>query len=152
MSPRSHDEPWLSLLPSETTRSVSRLELLAKGIVEGLVSGKHRSPQKGFSIEFAEYREYTPGDDPRALDWRVYGKSDRYFIKQFVEETNLRATILLDASASMAYTGECAASVNGAPLSKFAYGQHLAAVLTYLLIRQRDAVGLVTFDTEIAAL
>jgi len=109
----------------------------------------HRSPYHGFSIEFAEHREYVPGDDTRDLDWCVYGKTDRYFIKQYMEETNLRSTILLDASGSMKYTGEESAVHNRRRLSKFEYAQYLAASLAHLLINQQDAVGLVTFDTQI---
>jgi uncharacterized protein (DUF58 family) len=100
-------------------------------------------------VEFAEHRQYVPGDDIGDLDWRVYGKSDRYYIKQYIEETNLRATILLDCSGSMKYAGDASARHDGRTLNKFEYGQFLAASLTHLLIHQQDAVGLVTFDTEI---
>src|ERR1035437_9851352 len=105
---------------------MSRLELIARQVVESFVSGRHRSPYKGFSVEFAEHREYAPGDDLRNLDWRVLGKSDRYYVKQYMEETNLRCTILLDASGSMAYTGALAAPYRGRRLSKFEYGRMLA--------------------------
>jgi uncharacterized protein (DUF58 family) len=138
----------MRLLPGQTLATVGRLELIARGVVEGFVAGKHRSPHKGFSVEFAEHRQYVPGDDLRSLDWRVLARKDRYYVKQYVEETNLRATLLLDASGSMAYCGERAAELEGRRLSKFAYAQHLAAVLTYLLVGQQDAVGLVTFDTR----
>src|SRR5690606_20538763 len=112
----------------------------------GSINGRHTSPHKGFSVEFAEHRQYVSGDDLRNLDWRVFGKSDRYYIKQYIEETNMRATILVDASGSMAYAGDSSAGLAGrAHLSKFEYGRYLAAALTYLLIRQQDAVGLVTF-------
>jgi len=140
---------YMQLLPKETTGRITRLELLARGLVEGFISGRHRSPHKGFSVEFAEHRQYVPGDDLADLDWRVYGKTDRYYVKQYTEETNLRATILVDASGSMKYAGESAAQVDGKVLSKFEYAKYLAAALTYLLIRQQDAVGLVTFDTEV---
>jgi uncharacterized protein (DUF58 family) len=100
-------------------------------------------------VEFAEHRQYVPGDDPRNLDWRAYGKCDRYYIKQYIEETNLRATVLVDASGSMGFAGDEAAKINGKPASKFVYAQHLAAVLTYLLIHQQDAVGMVTFDSAL---
>ncbi|MDP6523485.1 MAG: DUF58 domain-containing protein [Kiritimatiellia bacterium] len=140
---------YLRLLPPETTSLLSRLEFLARGKVEGFITGRHRSPHKGFSVEFAEHRQYAAGDDLRNLDWRVWGRSDRYYIKEYTEETNLRATILVDASGSMAYTGKQAAQVDGRPLSKFEYAQYLASALTYLLIQQQDAVGLVTFDTHI---
>jgi uncharacterized protein (DUF58 family) len=149
MAEGSRSTEYMGLLPPETTGSLARLELIARGVVEGFISGRHKSPHKGFSVEFAEHRQYSPGDDLRNLDWRVYAKIDRFYIKEYIEETNLRATILLDASASMKYTGECAAKVDGKPLSKFEYARLLAAAMTYLLIRQQDAVGLVTFDSEV---
>ncbi len=140
---------YMQLLDPEALGKLGRLELIARGVVEGFVAGRHRSPYRGFSVEFAEHREYVPGDNPRDIDWRVYAKSDRYYIKRYIEETNLRATILLDASGSMKYTGERAARRNGQRLSKFAYAQRLAATLAHLMIHQQDAVGLVTFDTEL---
>ena len=139
----------MRLLDPDALAKIHRLELLARGVVEGFVSGRHKSPYKGFSVEFAEHRQYVPGDDTRDLDWRVYGKSDRYYIKQYIEETNLRSVILLDASGSMRYTGQQAARHDGRVLSKFEYGQFLAASLAHLMIHQQDAVGLVTFDTQI---
>jgi len=139
----------MRLLDPEALAKIHRLELIARGVVEGFVAGRHKSPYKGFSVEFAEHRQYVPGDDMRDLDWRVYGKSDRYYIKQYIEETNLRATILLDASGSMGYTGAKAARHDGRRLSKFEYGRLLAASLAHLMIHQQDAVGLVTFDTQI---
>lgn len=140
---------YMRLLDPTVLAKIHRLELIARGVVEGFVAGRHKSPFKGFSVEFAEHRQYTPGDCLRDLDWRVYGKSDRYYIKQYIEETNLRAVILLDASGSMKYTGTMAARHNGARLSKFQYAQCLAAALAHLMIHQQDAVGLVTFDTQI---
>jgi uncharacterized protein (DUF58 family) len=128
---------------------INRIELLARQTVEGFISGRHQSPYRGYSAEFAEHREYAPGDDLRDLDWQVYAKSDRYYIKQYIEETNLRATILLDASGSMSYRGENAAKHQGQPLSKFEYARFLAASLTRLLLNQQDAVGLVTYDNAI---
>ncbi|MFW5732509.1 MAG: DUF58 domain-containing protein [Planctomycetota bacterium] len=139
----------MKLLAPEALAKIARLEYVARGVVEGFVAGRHRSPYKGFSVEFAEHRQYTPGDDIRDLDWRVYGKSDRYYIKQYIEETNLRSTILVDASGSMSYTGKKAAELDGRRMSKFEYARHLAACLAYLLVHQQDAVGLVTFDTAI---
>lgn len=136
-------------MDGEAMARLHRLELLARGVVEGFVAGRHRSPYKGFSVEFAEHRQYAPGDDIRDMDWRAYGKSDRYYVKQYVEETNLRATILLDASGSMGYRGNLAARVDGQMLSKFEYGRCLAASLAHLMIHQQDAVGLLTFDTQI---
>ena len=149
MNEQVADHTYLRLLRSESLNRISRLELIARGVVEGFVTGRHQSPYKGTSVEFAEHRQYVPGDDLRDLDWRVFAKSDRYYIKQYKEETNLRATILLDASGSMAYRGDRAAAIDGEPVSKFDYARYLAASLTYLLVNQQDAVGLVTFDSEV---
>jgi uncharacterized protein (DUF58 family) len=118
-----------------------RLALVARSLVEGFLTGAHKSPYKGFSVEFAEHRQYYPGDEIRHIDWRAYGKTDRYYIKEFEEETNLRAHLLVDASGSMAY--------QGAHGSKFEYAQYVAASLAYLMLHQRDAVGLVTHDTRV---
>lgn len=142
---------YMRLLPPEATGTLSRLELLARAKKQGSKSGRHVSPNKGFSVVFAEHRQYAPGDDIKDLDWRVYGKNDKYYIKQYIEETNLRATIVLDASGSMNYKGEAASSVAGATVSKYEYGQYLASALSYLMIKQQDAVGLVTFDDKIRA-
>ena len=139
----------MSLLDGEALAKMQRLELIARGVVEGFISGRHKSPYKGFSVEFAEHREYVPGDNIRDLDWRLFGRSDRYYIKQYIEETNLRALILLDASGSMKYTGDLAAKHNGQLLSKFQYSRLLAASLGHLMIHQQDAVGLATFDTSL---
>ena len=150
MAPLTANQPhYMHLLDTEALAKLSRLDLIARGVVEGFVTGRHKSPYKGFSVEFAEHREYTPGDDIRDLDWRVLAKTDRYYIKQYIEETNLRATILVDASGSMKYTGEAAAKRDDRALSKFQYAQRLAATLAYLMIHQQDAVGLVTFDTAV---
>jgi len=140
---------YLRLLDGDALAKMAKLEFIARGVVEGFVSGRHRSPYKGFSVEFAEHRQYAPGDDIRDLDWRVLAKSDRYYIKQYVEETNLRATILLDCSGSMKYAGDAAAKIDGKPLSKHQYAQYLAATLSHMMIHQQDAVGLVTFDTKV---
>ena len=129
--------------------AMRRLEWLARKRKYGSLSGRHVSPDKGVSVEFAEHRAYTRGDDPKNLDWRVMAKSDRNVIKQFIEETNLRTTVVLDASGSMDFTGEESAEVNGKPMSKLDYGRYLAAALSYLYIKQGDAAGLVTFDKEI---
>jgi uncharacterized protein (DUF58 family) len=131
------------LLDPHTLSRLDGLELRARRIVEGYVAGLHRSPYQGFSNEFAEHREYAPGDDLRYVDWKVFGKSDRFYLKQFEEETNLICYLVLDTSESMQYRGPAA------PLSKLAYGQCAAAALAYLVLHQRDAVGLVTFDQEI---
>jgi len=120
---------------------VRNLKLVARSVVEGFVSGLHSSPFKGFSSEFSEHRNYVPGDNLRNLDWRVLARTDRYYVKEYEEETNLAAHILLDVSGSMGYgSGE---------VSKFEYGCYLAAMLSYLLIRQRDSVGLVLFDEAV---
>jgi uncharacterized protein (DUF58 family) len=118
---------------------ISDLTLRSRRLVEGAISGLHRSPFHGFNIEFAEYREYTPGDDLRRLDWRVFARSDRHYIKQYEEESNVRVTFIVDASASMSYHGS-------ATLNKFDYASTLAVSLAMLLTRQQDPVGLVLFD------
>ena len=117
------------------------LELKARTIVEGFLSGLHRSPFKGFSVEFAEYRQYIHGDDLATIDWKVYARSDRYVVKKFEEETNLDCHVMLDVSASMGY--------GSGGLTKLEYGTCLAASIAYLMNRQRDAVGLMAFDDEI---
>lgn len=142
---------YMKLLPAEAQAQVGRLTFPARGRVEGFKSGSHRSPYLGSSTEFAEHREYSPGDDPRDLDWRVFAKQDRYYVKQYVEETNLRATILLDSSASMQFRGDVARSLDGVKLSKFDYAKYLAAMLAFVFVRQGDSVGLVQFDSEIRA-
>ena len=121
------------------------LALVARQVVEGFLSGIHRSPFKGFSIEFAEHRQYYPGDEIRRIDWRAYGKTDRYFIKEYEEETNLKAYLVVDASGSMKYRGR-------QKLSKFEYAQQVAASLAYLMLAQLDAVGLVIHDTKVQTL
>jgi len=118
---------------------ISDLTLRCRRLVEGAISGQHRSPFHGFNIEFAEYREYSPGDDLRRLDWRVFARSDRHYIKQYEEESNVRVTFLVDASASMNYKG-------AGTLTKFDYAATLAISLAILLVRQQDPVGLVLFD------
>ena len=120
------------------------LQLRARDVVAGFVSGMHRSAYHGFSVEFAEHRQYAPGDDVRYVDWRIFGRADRLQIKQYEEETNLRCNILLDASGSMRYGGASAGGV-----SKFEYACGLAASLAYLLVSQQDAVGLITYDSEV---
>lgn len=143
------DPAYMRLLPGESLKAIGRLELLARTPKEGFITGHHRSPNKGFSVEFAEHRQYVAGDDLRNLDWRVLGRTDRLYVKEFVEETNMRVTILVDASGSMGYSGESAARRDGRPLSKFEYARYLAASLSYLLIGQQDAVGTVLFDSAI---
>jgi uncharacterized protein (DUF58 family) len=132
----------LRFLDPAVIARLGSMELKARTVVEGFLSGLHRSPYKGFSVEFAEYRPYLPGDDLTTLDWKVYARSDRHYVKKFEEETNLECHLLLDVSASMAYRG-------GAPMSKIDYGSVLAASLAYLMSRQRDATGLIQFDERI---
>lgn len=131
-------------LDPKVLAKISRLDLVARLVVEGFVTGLHKSPYHGFSVEFAEHREYVPGDDIKHIDWKVFGRSDRYYIKQYEEETNLSATILLDASESMKYR-----SPDHAAVSKLEYGCFIAASLAFLILQQRDTVGLVTFDEAI---
>lgn len=141
------------------------LRLRAERIVEGFVSGLHRSPYQGFSNEFAEHREYVPGDDLRYVDWRAFGKSDRIYLKRFEEETNLIGYLVLDISESMLYRSEGQASrkrqrpdrvqenaLTGAPMSKLGYAQTAAAALAFLILKQQDAVGLATFDDQLRTL
>jgi uncharacterized protein (DUF58 family) len=130
-------------LDPDVLDEVEGLDLQARLIVEGYVSGLHRSPFRGFSVEFAEHREYVPGDDIRFLDWKVFGRSDRLYVKRFEDETNLETTILLDVSESMTYRGE------GARWSKLGYAKRAAAALAYLVTRQQDAVGLALFDDHV---
>jgi uncharacterized protein (DUF58 family) len=131
--------------PSEL-RKYAGLTLIARQIVEGYLTGVHRSPYKGFSVEFAEHRQYTPGDEIRHIDWRAVGKTDRYYIKEYEEETNLKAYLLVDASGSMGFRGSRKA------LSKFEYAQHVAASIAYMMLHQMDAVGLITLDTKVRSI
>jgi uncharacterized protein (DUF58 family) len=131
-------------LRPEVIRQVSRLDLRAKFIVEGFLAGLHASPYHGFSVEFSEHRKYVPGDDLKDLDWNVYAKTDKYYLKKFQAETNVTGYLVMDLSASMAYTYR-------QELTKFDYAICLAAALGYLMIHQQDPVGLVTFDTRIQA-
>jgi uncharacterized protein (DUF58 family) len=139
-NPKNADAP---LDPTALAR-FGRLELLARLVVEGVMTGLHKSPFKGFSVEFAEHRQYGPGDEIRHIDWRAFGKSDRYYVKEYEEETNLKAYLVVDSSGSMAYAGKT--------VSKFEHARRMAASLAYLMISQRDAVGLVTFDDALRAL
>ena len=133
-------------LPYFDPRTLSKLAgltLRARGTVEGAVTGAHRSPFHGFAAEFAEHREYAPGDDLRYVDWKIYGRSDRVFVKQFEEETNFACHVLLDASESMSYRSDSAL------LSKLEFAKHIAAAISYIVVKQQDAVGLITFDREV---
>jgi uncharacterized protein (DUF58 family) len=138
MSPSARD---LHFLDPAVVARLGTLELKARTIVEGFLSGLHRSPFKGFSVEFAEYRQYIHGDDLATIDWKVYARSDRYYVKKFEDETNLDCHLLLDVSGSMGYGSR--------GLTKFEYGACLAASIAYLMTRQRDAVGLTAFDERI---
>lgn len=126
---------------------IGDLELRARRVVEGFVSGMHRSPYRGYSVEFAEHREYVPGDDLRHLDWRVWGRINRLYIKQYEEETNLRTHLVVDCSASMRYPDRAAEG----RLSKFEYAATVAASLAFLLTQQQDAIGLTLFDEGVQA-
>jgi uncharacterized protein (DUF58 family) len=141
--------PWTAregtFLDPAVVARLGTLELKARTIVEGFLSGLHRSPFKGFSVEFAEYRQYIPGDDLSTIDWKVYARSDRYYVKKFEEETNLDCHLMIDVSGSMAYGSHHA-------MTKFQYGACLAASLAYLMNRQRDAVGLTAFDERIVSM
>jgi uncharacterized protein (DUF58 family) len=129
------------LAPADLQR-ISNLQIFARQVVEGFCSGLHRSPHKGFSVEFKQHRPYVPGDEIRKIDWRVFGRSDRFYIREYEEETNLRATLILDLSGSMAYGRK-------GGITKAQYAMRLAASLAYLMLGQQDSVGLVTFDTKL---
>jgi uncharacterized protein (DUF58 family) len=142
--PEQQEAATFKYLDFDTLSRISNMQLLAKTVVEGFILGLHRSPYRGFSVEFAEYRSYVAGDEIRHLDWKLYGKTDRYYIKQFEEETNLKCSVVLDKSGSMSY--------GSGPLTKLQYSCYLAASLAYFMMMQRDATGLVLFDTEIRTL
>ena len=131
----------LRFLDPSLIARIGSMELRARTVVEGFLAGLHRSPFKGFSVEFAEYRQYLPGDDLSTIDWKVYARSDRYYVKKFDEETNVECHVLLDVSGSMGYGSQ--------GITKLAYGSYLAASLAYLMNRQRDAVGFIAFDDNI---
>jgi uncharacterized protein (DUF58 family) len=141
MQPGSRERQFLD--PAVVAR-LGTLELKARTIVEGFLSGLHRSPFKGFSVEFAEYRQYMPGDDLSTIDWKVYARSDRHYVKKFEDETNLDCHLMIDVSGSMAYGSR--------GITKFEYAACLAASLAYLMNRQRDAVGLTAFDERIVGM
>src|SRR6476646_7517656 len=130
-------------LHPEVLKRLGRSELRAPHIVQGPLSGMHRSPYFGQSVEFLQHREYAPGDDLRRVDWKVWAKQDRLYVKQYEEDTNLRCTLLVDVSASMRY--------GSGPLTKFEYGATAAVSLAWLLLRQQDAVGCVAFDASTRA-
>lgn len=140
MATQQLDEARRFLHPDTVART-AKLDLRARQIVEGFISGMHRSPFFGHSIEFAQHRDYAPGDDIRHLDWKVWSKTDKFYIKQYEEETNLRATLVVDVSNSMHY--------GRGSLDKYSYGCTVAACLGYLLLRQQDSVGIITFDEQV---
>lgn len=140
---KEEENPRRFLHP-ETIARITRLDLRARHLVEGFISGMHRSPFFGHSIEFVQHREYTPGDDLRHLDWKVWSRTDRLYIKQYEEETNLRSQLVIDVSESMHY--------GRGPLNKYAYACTIGACLAYLLLRQQDSVGCITFDSEVRAI
>jgi uncharacterized protein (DUF58 family) len=139
-------------LDPATLASLGRIEITARWIVDGFMTGLHRSARRGFSVEFADYRPYQPGDDLRYLDWKIAARADRWVIRQFEEETNLRASIVLDVSRSMAWSGAQLSPRDpqaAARLTKIEYAERVAAAVALLLLRQRDAVGLIRFDDRI---
>jgi len=133
-----------SYLEPETISRISRLDLVARYVVEGYITGLHRSPYHGFSVEFSEHRQYMPGDNLRDLDWKALAKTDRLYVKRYEEETNTKVYLLLDASGSMDFQ-------SAGPMSKYRYATCLAASLSYLMLRQRDAVGLMLFRDRICS-
>lgn len=138
---RTRNRHTASMIDPQTLMRIKSLQARARVVVEGFVTGIHRSPYFGFSVEFSEYRQYSSGDDTRYIDWRLFARSDRYFIKRFEDETNLRCTIVLDTSRSMSY--------GSGAYSKIEYARTMAATLAYFLTTQRDAVGLITFEDRV---
>jgi uncharacterized protein (DUF58 family) len=138
---RPQAEALTTFLDPAALSRIGNLELLARTVVEGFITGLHRSPHLGMSIDFAEHRQYTPGDDIRRIDWRLWARTDRYYLKQFEADTNTNFTVLLDVSKSMSFSS--------GPVSKLDYGKFLAACLAYFSHSQRDRVGLVTFDSDV---
>ena len=141
---KSTVEELKKYLDPKVLSKITRLDLQARLVVEGFISGLHRSPFHGFSVEFASHREYSPGDDIKHIDWKVLGRTDRYYIKQYEEETNLKATFLVDASESMRYKSD-----RKDAMTKYEYAAAVAASLGFLLLQQQDAVGLAVFDEEL---
>ncbi len=132
----------LKYLQPSVVAQLANMELRARFVVEGFITGLHRSPYHGFSVEFTEHRQYMPGDEIKHIDWKAYGKTDRFYIKQFEEETNLKSYLIVDVSRSMDYASE-------GNISKFEYSSYIAAALSYLMIEQRDAVGLTLYDENV---
>jgi uncharacterized protein (DUF58 family) len=134
-------EDYQKYLDPEVLARISRLDIKARLVVEGFIAGLHRSPFHGFSVEFAQHREYVPGDDLKHLDWKVFGKTDRFYIKEYEEETNLSCWLMVDVSESMDYASD--------GMTKLDYGATIAASLAYLMLQQQDAAGLVLFDDDV---
>jgi uncharacterized protein (DUF58 family) len=143
-APSRRAGPRLDLLDPYEMSRLGGIEVLTDELVEGFLAGLHRSPRRGFGVEFAEHRMYQPGDELRYVDWKMLGRSDRLYVRQYEEETNLRAMLVLDVSRSMAWTGAPETT-----LPKLDYARRLTAALAHVLLRQRDAVGLITFDEEV---
>lgn len=135
-------QPYRKYLQPDVVAKLANIELVARLVVEGFITGLHKSPYHGFSVEFAEHRQYMPGDEIKHIDWKIYGKTDRYYIKQFEEETNLKAYIILDASRSMSYSSD-------GRMTKLEYASYVAAALAHLMVQQRDAVGLTLYDESV---
>lgn len=138
---RSHARPGTRFLDPRVLARIDRLDLLARTVVEGFIGGLHRSPYRGLSVDFAEHRAYMPGDDIRLIDWKVYGRTDRFYIKQFEADSNTNFTVLLDVSRSMAFGRE--------GIAKIDYARYLAACLTYFASRQRDRVGFMSYNDDV---
>jgi uncharacterized protein (DUF58 family) len=145
-APTALSQRRFDLLDPQEASRLAGLELLTEGVVEGFLTGLHRSPRRGFSVEFAEHRTYQPGDELRYVDWKLLGRKDRLYVKQYEEETNLRAMLVMDVSRSMAWSGDPARI-----MTKLEYVKRLVAALALLLIRQRDATGLIAFDEAVRA-
>ena len=143
MEPSAANRPATRFIQPQVLTRIANLELLARAVVEGFVAGLHKSPYKGASVDFMEYRPYLPGDDPRHIDWKLYARSNRYYIKEYEAETNTTLHLLVDVSQSMGYA-------SSAGPTKLTYSSYLAAALAYLMVQQRDAVGLTLFDDDLA--
>ena len=141
-STKNSDADYKTFLRPDVVSRLASMEMRARLVVEGFITGLHKSPYHGFSVEFAEHRQYMPGDEIRRIDWKIYGKTDRFYIKQFEEETNLKAYICIDASKSMDFKSE-------GSVTKLEYASYLAAALAYLLMHQQDAAGLVVYDETV---
>ena len=137
-----NNQEYRKYLQPDVVAKLANMELVARLVVEGFITGLHKSPYHGFSVEFAEHRQYMPGDEIKHIDWKIYGKTDRYYIKQFEEETNLKAYMILDASNSMGYS-------SSNRISKLEYASYITAALAHLMVQQRDAVGFTIFDESI---